>query len=46
MFKSQMHNNRPVVMAAGGTFDSGFEGGITVELLDYTMPGKIWEQST
>ena len=41
MFKSQMHNNRPVVMAAGGTL----EGGVTVELLDYTLPGKSWEQS-
>ena len=45
MFKSQMYNNRPVVMAAGGTFNSDFEGRFTVELLDYTMPGKNWEQS-
>ena len=42
MFKSRMHNNRPVVMVAG----SSFEGGrITAEVLDYTTPGKSWEQS-
>ena len=36
-----MHNNHSVVMAAGGSY----EGGVTVEVLDYMMAGNNWEQS-
>ena len=38
-FKSKLHNNRYVVMVAGGHQISN------VELLDYTMPSAQWTES-
>ena len=39
LFFSKMHNGRPVVVAIAGKNDR------SVELLDYTTPGAIWEES-
>ena len=40
IFRSPMHNNRNVVLAAGGAFQT------TAEILDYTNPNaNAWEES-
>ena len=39
LFFSKMHNGRPVVAVIASMY------GRSVELLDYTTPGAIWEQS-
>jgi len=38
LFYSPMHDNRPVVLSAGG------EGQATAEVLDYTTANAVWEQ--
>ena len=39
VFYSPFHNGRPVLLAAGGLFET------TSELLDYTQPNAKWTQS-
>ena len=39
VFFSPLHDNRPVVLSAGGRHSS------TAEVLDYTKPNASWEES-
>ena len=46
LFFSRMHSGRPVVATIGGwLMDKTDNRGRSVELLDYTTPGAIWEES-
>ena len=39
LFYSPMHDNRPVVLSAGGSSQS------TAEVLDYTTANAVWQES-
>ena len=43
LFQSVKHNNRSILLVAGG-FKSGYKL-TSVQILDFTVPGAIWQTS-
>ena len=43
VFNSPLHNDRPVVLVAGGDRDGKYTGKATMEVLDFTKDNAVWE---